>query len=250
MIKLFVSDIDGCLAVAYEPYALEPLTALRRHAVEAGAPGTHATLPALSICSGRSYPYVEAMTQLLRITVPVLFESGSGLFDPQAAQVRWHDDFTPELEQDLDEVRQFMLSVLEGTKLSFDYGKRTQRGLVSPDEGDIEAVMPRIEAHVREHYAGLHAFATPVSVDVVAEGLTKREGLEWLAEEAGVELSEVAFIGDTPGDLPGLEVVGVSFAPANAHEDVRAAVDHVTEGAVAEGTLEAYRWCVMHNERG
>ena len=51
MIKLFVTDIDGCLAEPYEPYDLEALSTLRRLADGAQGPA-----PALSICSGRPYP--------------------------------------------------------------------------------------------------------------------------------------------------------------------------------------------------
>ena len=59
---------------------------------------------------------------------------------------------------------------------------------------------------------------------------------------------EIAFIGDTSGDIEALEAVGFSFAPTNAVERVKDIVQIVTEGAVMDGVLEAYRWCVRHNE--
>lgn len=244
MIELFVTDIDGCLAEPYEPYNLEGLATLRRHADE-----DRTAAPALSICSGRSYPYVEAMTQALGLTTPVLFEAGGGRFDPVAAQTTWSPTLTDEVEAKLDTVqRWFQSECIPGTSVSLDHAKRTQAGVVSPEVEEIRALRPRTEQFVAEEAPGLRVFSTDVSVDVVPPGITKRAGLEWLAEHLGLGLDEIAYIGDADSDLEGLDAVGVSFAPANATETVRAQVDHVTEDAVIESVLEAYRYCKAQNE--
>ncbi len=73
--------------------------------------------------------------------------------------------------------------------------------------------------------------------------------MEMVAEQEGLTLDELAFIGDTGGDIEALQAVGFSFAPANAQPAVKAAVRIVTEGAVLDGVLEAYRWCIRHNEQ-
>jgi len=244
VIELFVTDIDGCLAVPYEAYDLDGLAMLRRSADE-----TQEAAPALSICSGRSYPYVEAMTQAMSLTTPVLFEAGGGLFDPVAAQTDWSPHLTDEVEAKLNTVqRWFVTECVPGTSVSLDHAKRTQAGVVSPEVDEIRALRPRTEQFVAENAPGLHVFSTDISVDVVPPGITKRDGLEWLAEHLGLRLDEIAYIGDADSDLGGLDAVGESFAPVNATETVRARVDHVTEGAVLEGTLEAYRYCRAQNE--
>ncbi len=238
MIKLFVTDIDGCLSVPYEPYDLDGLHRLRR------AADREANAPALSICSGRAYPYVEAMSQALELTTPVLFEAGGGRFDPVAAQTDWSPRLTDEVEAQLDTVRHwFRTECVPGTSISVDHAKRTQAGVVSPDPDEIRALEPRAEQFVAENAPGLHVFSTEVSVDVVPPGITKRQGLEWLAAHLGLGLDEMAYIGDSDADVEALTAVGRSFAPANAAGPVRKAVDHVTEGAVIEGTIEAYRHC-------
>jgi hypothetical protein len=226
------------------------LKVLAAHAAEAGAPGSHATLPAVSICSGRSYSYVEAMSQALGLTVPVLFEGGGGLFDPVAAQKELSPDYTPEIAAALDDLRAwYEAEAVPGTQTSVDYAKRTQAGVVTPDEAEITALAPRVEAYVRAKGYDLDVHTTPASVDVVPPGLAKQDGMAWLADRLGLELGEVAYIGDTSADLEALRAVGTSFAPANAAAAVREAVDHVTEAPVLDGTLAAYRWCVAHNER-
>ena len=63
-------------------------------------------------------------------------------------------------------------------------------------------------------------------------------------------MSEAAYIGDADADLEALSAVGRSFAPANADEEVLRTVDHVTDGSVIDGTLEAYRRCLAQNETG
>jgi 3-deoxy-D-manno-octulosonate 8-phosphate phosphatase KdsC-like HAD superfamily phosphatase len=72
--------------------------------------------------------------------------------------------------------------------------------------------------------------------------------VEWLADGLNLTLDEIAYIGDAETDLEALNAVGISFAPANADAAVRAQVDHMTEGTVIEGTLEAYRHCCAQNE--
>lgn len=244
MIKLFITDIDGCLAEPYRSYDLEQLDTLRRHARE-----DHGAAPALSICSGRAYPYVEAMSQALDLTTPVLFEAGGGRFDPVAARTTWSPRFTDEVESQLHTVQQwFLTECVPGTSASLDHAKRTQAGVVSPKVEEIRALHPRTEQFVAENAPGLHVFSTDVSVDVVPPGITKRDGIEWLAEYLGLGLDEIAYIGDADSDIEALRAVGTSFAPANATDAVRAQVDHVTDGAVIEGTLEAYRYCRAQND--
>jgi HAD superfamily hydrolase (TIGR01484 family) len=249
VIKLFVTDIDGCLSMPYEPYDLDGFAALRRYANDAGPPAATERAPAVSICSGRAYAYVESVTQALGLTTPVLFEGGGGIFDPVAAQTTWNPVFTPEVEAELETVRHwFLTECIPGTKLSLDYAKRTQAGVVTPDSDEIRDLRPRTEAYVAENVPDLEVYATDNSVDVVPSGITKRNGLEWIADELELDLQDVAYIGDTDADLEALMAVGLSFAPANAHGVVLDRVDHVTDAGVIDGTLEAYRHCLEHNE--
>lgn len=248
MIKLFVSDIDGCLAQPYTGYDLEGLATLRRYAADAGAPAEAHPTPAVSLCSGRPYPYVEAMTQALDLTVPVLFEGGGGRFDPVAAQTTWSPALTDEIEAEIEEVQHwFVTECIPGTKMSLDHAKRTQAGVVSPDNDEITETRARTERFVANMAPDLRVFSTDVSVDVVPPGITKRNGLEWLTDHLGVEMEAVAYIGDADTDLEALAGVGTSFAPANADEEVLRTVDHVTDGSVLDGTLEAYRHCLDQN---
>ncbi|MGW5266187.1 HAD family hydrolase [Microbispora sp. NPDC004025] len=65
-------------------------------------------------------------------------------------------------------------------------------------------------------------------IEMSAHGVTKATALATLADERGIKPAEVVAFGDMPNDLPMLTWAGISYAVANAHPDVLAAVDHVT----------------------
>ena len=249
MVKLFVADIDGCVAMPYEPYDLEAMQTFADHARRASDLADEGPRPTVSLCSGRPYPYVEAVTQALGLTTPVLFESGSGMFDPVEAQIIWNPQYTDEVDAQVKTVREWMEEQVADSSLMIDHAKRTQAGVIGPRQEDVQAFLPEVESFVAAHAPDLHVYTTHVSIDVLAPAITKREGLQWLAHHLGIETADMAFIGDTGGDRGGLDEVGYSFAPANAEEAVRDQVDVATDGAVLEGTLEAYQWCVAHNKK-
>ena len=154
---------------------------MARYAREADPLEDAGPRPVVTLCSGRAYAYVEAVTQALALTTPVLFESGAGLFHPVEARTTWNPAITDEIEAQLKAVREWMLeSCIPGTSLSLDYNKRAQAGVVSPDQDEIERFIPKVESFVAEAAPDLHVFPTHMSIDVVPPTITKREGLEWL----------------------------------------------------------------------
>lgn len=252
LIKLFVSDIDGCLAEAFTGYDLKRMNTLRRYAAQAEAAhaqGQPSALPRFSLCSGRPSPYVEAMGQALDLRVPVLFESGGGAFDLSTGLLSWHPQFTPAIEKQVDALKSWLRThVMPDTHMSVEIAKRTQAGIYGPDAGEVYAQLPAVHAHVAAQHPDFTVFHTDVSIDVVHHTLTKREGIAWLGQMLGYTFDEIAYIGDTNGDLPALSAVRYPFAPPNATSSVQR-VTTVTRGAVIAGVLEAYRWCIRHNKR-
>ncbi|NNF59264.1 MAG: HAD family phosphatase [Rhodothermaceae bacterium] len=248
MITLFFTDIDGCLSEPYQPFDLEGFAQLRAWAARAEA---EPTWPRIGVCSGRSYAYAEAIAQALDLKAPVLFESGGGWFDLPSARIRWNPALTPAVEHELNAVRAFCLASIfpQDERFSLDYGKRAQAGIVHPIPYVVEQVLPVVREFVTAQFPDLHVYHTPVSIDVVPSALTKRRALEWVAEASGLTLRNLAFIGDTTGDVEAIEGVGLGFAPKNAEDVAREAADLVTDGATLRGVLEAYRRCVQHNEQ-
>lgn len=61
-----------------------------------------------------------------------------------------------------------------------------------------------------------------------------------VAAELGIPLQDAAYFGDDVPDLPLLEAVGFSGAPANAPVYVRARVGHVTAATGGEGAFREF----------
>jgi hydroxymethylpyrimidine pyrophosphatase-like HAD family hydrolase len=240
-IRIFVSDIDGCIAMPYEGYDLDGIATL------VGLTGKEGS-PLLSLCSGRAYPYVEAVSQMLGLDTPVLFESGGGMFDPEKAAITWNPALTTDVEEALLEIKHWLIrEIVPGSSLMFDYGKRTQSGVIGPVVDDVMRGVELVERYVSAEYPEFRVFHTHVSIDVVHKAITKKQAMQWMADHLGFDVSEMAFIGDTNGDLEALQLVGRSFAPDNSTPEVKHGVQTVCGGKVIDAVVEAYRTCISEN---
>lgn len=249
-VRLFVSDIDGCLGEPYEAFHLPSMQRLVDLVARGLAKGESSIYPPFTLCSGRPFPYVEALTQIMGIRVPVLFESGGGLFDPTTARMHWHPSFDDDLREEIEALGRWMIeSCMPGTSLLFEYAKRTQAGMISPFSEEIDRWVPVVEAYVEAHHPRLTVFRTHASIDVQPEGISKYKGLNWLSEMLDIPLEAMAYIGDASGDIEALRAVGTSFAPDNAVEAVRSIVHRVTASRIG-GVVEAYEACVALNSAG
>ncbi|SDH85920.1 hypothetical protein SAMN05421505_12499 [Sinosporangium album] len=75
-------------------------------------------------------------------------------------------------------------------------------------------------------------------IEMSALGVTKASALAGFASRNRIKSHEVVAFGDMPNDLPMLEWAGVSYAVANAHPDVLAAVHHVTAANNDDGVAQ------------
>src|SRR5438552_5228622 len=81
-----------------------------------------------------------------------------------------------------------------------------------------------------EDSAIVHARAAKLKIDDVYCGATnKRAAIDELCDKHGLELDEVAFIGDDLNDLPALECVGLACAVADAAEPVLATAQYIAK---------------------
>lgn len=75
--------------------------------------------------------------------------------------------------------------------------------------------------------------------DVLQGHIDKRTAFDELAQKKGLEYSQMAFVGDDIIDVQAMQIAGLSFAVADAHEWVKSHADVITsrnggEGAVRE----------------
>lgn len=246
MISLFLADIDGCLSEPYRAFDWDAFAQLRAWGALAE---TDSRYPRIGLCSGRAYAYVEATAQALDLRAPALFESGGGRFDLREARITWSEALTPAVERELDEARHWLQTEVlpRSPTVSFDYGKRSQAGIVTPVPGECDRWVPAAEAFTAAHLPDLVAYHTPFSIDIVPRALTKVRAVAALAADEGLRLDDVAFVGDTNGDAEALAAVGHGFAPSNASPHARAAARVTTKGSGIAGVVEAYRACLAAN---
>ncbi|CCF01412.1 Cof-type HAD-IIB family hydrolase [Streptococcus macedonicus] len=247
MVKIIFSDIDGTLindALKVTPRTRQAL----RHAVDAGI----LFVPV----SARMPEAIKPILTDFLPDVPMISYNGAFIQDengqvidscpmsPQAAQA-----ICQYLEKEVSEVA---WNVYSGEKwLSQNrMNKWISReeevvGLVS-QEADLETIghlsevhklllmgepekMVTLEEKLKELYPGLSiARSLPYYIEVMANGIQKGRAVSLLADHYGVDTSETLAFGDNFNDLDMLEVAGEAYVMANAPQEVKERVGHVT----------------------
>lgn len=248
MIKLFVLDIDGCIT---HPFVTPEWDVIRdiRDLQTQSQDMEH--IPELSICTGRPLPYAEAVAQWLGIRKPIIFESGGGLFDPGIYNIEWSERVDDQALEQLNELRIWVAEeVMHDFKgVTLEVGKRLDVGIVSMDTDKVLRFFEMVKPYVEQHYPDLVVHRTDISVNIIVEASDKGSGLLRLADYTGIPLKNMAYIGDSSGDIAALEIAGKAFAPDNATEEVKA-LDGVQnlDGSATDAVLEGYRMLVQSNK--
>jgi Cof subfamily protein (haloacid dehalogenase superfamily) len=87
-------------------------------------------------------------------------------------------------------------------------------------------------------------------IEISAAGVNKAAALQELAADLGVRPAEVVTFGDYPNDLPMLAWAGRSIAPANAHADVLAKIEEITESNDNDGVALAIERLLGRRDSG
>lgn len=85
-------------------------------------------------------------------------------------------------------------------------------------------------------------------LEILAPGVSKREGLRILAEGLGIRQSEVMACGDNLNDLEMVSWAGVGVAMANAVPGLKESADYVTAAERSFGVAEAVRKFVLEDD--
>ncbi len=106
----------------------------------------------------------------------------------------------------------------------------------SQDEGDINDLLKVLQ----DNYAEDFYFSIPqdYTIDVGLKKINKLTGIQAVINDLGINLNEVAAIGDNGNDIPMLETVGISGCVANGSNEAKKAADYVvgscSNGGVAQ----------------
>jgi hydroxymethylpyrimidine pyrophosphatase-like HAD family hydrolase len=236
-VRLVVTDIDGCLGAAEGvPFDLEVLARIAdwNRRAQRGEP-----VPAITLCSGRPAPYVDAMVQAIGGFVPAVCENGAGLYFPQEYRFAWHPGLPAGAASIVRRARDLIeAAVVQAGIGYFQPGKERAITLLASPGHALAEVGSACEAALAGHGLPVWVEVSVTTVGIWLEGSDKGAGLEWLAAETCIPVSAMAGVGDAEGDLCFLMRTGFSAAPANAEEAVKARVDYVSAHAYGGGLID------------
>lgn len=256
-LRLLISDIDGTLVRSDKSLGDSVVDAARRLAA-AGVP--------MSLISARPPSGMLWIAERLGLTAPIgAFNGGTVLrpdgtilsaahLDPgvamrtlelieQPSVIKWlfaegqwytdrlDDHYTP---------RERVSAAQEPvvcTDFSRFAGKVDKIVAVSSDHAMLGALEDEVAQALGE--GANVARSQPYYLDITAPVANKGDGVAALAEAMGVDLSDVAVIGDQRNDLPMFARAGLSIAMAQGPEEVRAAAAHITGSNDEDGVAQA-----------
>lgn len=244
MIKLFVTDLDGCISYPFKTPKWETIHKIRELNLKSRV---DENIPPLTICTGRPYPYAEAVAQWLDVRIPFVFESAA-LYIWEGNKIETalesHDGALEPIREMKQWLKQDLLPAFPTAQLEF--AKMMDAGIVCPDVKTVEAMHKRVREKISADYPDLEVHATDVSVNILMPGNNKLQGMKLLAGKLEISLDEIAYIGDTSGDIPALKQVKQAYSPKNAIRAVKD-VTHTLESETTDAVLEAYQKIIELN---
>jgi len=245
-IQLCVVDLDNTLNPSEgQQFNLPLLERIheRNHESEEDA-----TVPPLTLITGRPQPYLECMLQITASRLPGVFEHGLGMFNRLTDKLQFHPKWTPGLAHGRERLLALCEAAFVAPKRAFvQIGKVAALTLVPLRPHTAAELEPIAEEVLREVGGGFSLHIGPKVVDFVPEGFDKGAGVRWLAKALHVPLSAVAVMGDSTTDALMFPGAGLSVAPSNAPQMVRNQAKLVTDEETTAGVLEAYDRLIAHN---
>jgi hydroxymethylpyrimidine pyrophosphatase-like HAD family hydrolase len=237
MIRLVVIDVDGVLSPGEGiPFDVAVLQRLAECNDCARHDSRHA---AVTLCTGRPAPYVEALVQALHGFYPAIYEHGAGLYVPEPYGFKAHPALTPTVQTQLIQLQTVLHNALVATDLAtIQPGKVASLSLFARP-GISLAEVTRLADRLAHQYGAAFLVEEGVScVNVMVRGLDKAEGVRWLAHETGIPLQHMAGVGDATGDMPFMQLMGWSAAPANALAAVKRVAHYTSPYEHGQGLLD------------
>ena len=244
MIKLFVTDLDGCISYPFKTPNWEAINSIRELNRESR---NDSEIPPLTICTGRPYPYAEAIAQFLDIQIPFVFESAA-LYDWDSNQVETAFEDTEKDLKPIFEMKKWIKTEIlpSYTTAQLEFTKMMDAGIVCPDTATVKEIRTKVDKKVESDFPDLEVHSTDVSVNILMPGNNKYRGMRLLANKLGVELDQIAYIGDTSGDIEALKHVKLAYSPLNAIQSVKEVTQMINQETTL-AVLEAYHKIIEIN---
>ena len=248
MIRLMVADVDGVLSLGEA--APFDFAVLQRLAEVNDRARHEPQYPAVTLCTGRPAPYVEVLMQVIHGFYPAIYEHGAGLYLPEPYGFKTHPTLTPVVQAYLMELHAILHEALVATDLAyFQPGKSASFSLFARVGVTMHEVACTAERLARQWGDAFLVEVGATCVNVMVRGLDKAEGVRWLARETGIPLHAMAGVGDATGDMPFMQLVGWSAAPANAQAAVTQMAHYTSPYENGRGLMDILTKIPLSQER-
>jgi len=242
---LICSDFDGTFA-SNSVIVPENAEAVRRFQEEGGM---------FTLSTGRSHHHFTSYRDIFHPNVPMLCYNGSVLYDPDSDQVLYEGYMDESICDDMKTLLEVAPEIVDmhlcanGAEITIrtnEYDPDIAREWIRKNPiykiltymqaEDCDAVTERVRASLGNTYGIYRSWYYGIEIQSLKD--TKGQGILRLKKHLGDRVKTVIACGDYENDLSMFDVADISFAPANAHPDVKAKATRVTvdcsEGAIAK----------------
>jgi hypothetical protein len=220
LIKAIAIDIDGTMTYEDRRLDLAAVDAVRRVEAE-GLPVVLAT--------GNVLCFAEAVAVLVGTSGPLIAEDGGIVYD-RAGKREYVLGDRIEAERGLAALQRAFGHLPQTSSSRMRLTGLTLERVVAPERAmDV----------FRKEGLNLVALDSGFAIHIKSPEVNKGNALRKVASLLGASMAELAAIGDALNDVEMLELAGVSFAVANAHELVKRVCTHVTSQPFGKGVAEA-----------
>lgn len=224
------SDIDGCITNGKGEYTNINTLSLVQKSIKKNN-------LSLFLCTGRSAPYVEAMSQILNISQWCICENGAYLYHPMEDEIRYNPLITNSTTKSLDDLKNLLNSKEYAQICRSEVGKEICISL-NPMKGSIEELYAKLIEVIDTSLLYINHSTT--AVDITPKGVDKGSCLKYLCDIESLNINNILSIGDSSGDLPFMKLTGFKACPANASKSVKEISDYISSYSATEGILDIF----------
>ena len=269
-VKLIALDMDETLI----PSSTEEVSEENARAIAAAQ---KAEIP-VTIATGRIYTYTKNTVDELNINIPVIASNGADIrLNHKPLKTDSLD--IKDVESVINEASRFdgmMRFIFSGDYIYttpkdknehlFERWLKNSPGGILPVKyfNSFDEIFPEVEGNVQKillwaqnknqhneaknNLDGLNGNFTvsngeDINLEINSKGMSKAEGLKFIADRLNVPMENVMAIGDSGNDASMLEAAGISVAVENAMPVAKEAAEYITASCLNDGVAEAiYRF--------